>query len=56
MLKTVVDDDECEKDPCTLDVCENTVGSYKCKCNVGFVERENKCSRKWQCFYCISGN
>ncbi|XP_060576205.1 fibrillin-2-like [Ruditapes philippinarum] len=39
------DINECESNPCTLDVCENIPGSYKCKCDIGFAEIENKCAR-----------
>lgn len=35
------DVDECEKKPCD-NICTNTVGSYKCECNEGFVMKDGQ--------------
>ena len=43
----IVDENECDSDPCDVNgSCSNTVGSYDCSCNAGYVGDGHNCAGK----------
>ncbi|XP_072255006.1 uncharacterized protein [Pyxicephalus adspersus] len=44
------DRDECENTPCAGNMtCENTIGSYKCRCSDGYISISSTCVDKNEC-------